>query len=113
MGIREQLIRVLRSSDTQRIHFSFTGTTGISIAVDGSTFRRVAQAIDENSVHVTEGGVAGGWAQYSARDNAARHAAANTFYIGAGENWSRAFDALLVHESVHASFDLTSSSLPW
>jgi len=113
MGVKEQMIRVLRSSDTQRIHFSFTGSTGIAISVDGSTFRRVAQAIEEDRVHVVEGGVAGGWAQYSARDNALRHTAANTFYVGADQHWSRAFDALLVHESVHASFDLTSSSLPW
>src|SRR6185295_16288376 len=66
MGVREQMIKVLRSSDAQRIHFSFTGSTNITITVDGSTFRRVAQALEENSVHVVEGGVSGGWAQYSA-----------------------------------------------
>ena len=107
------MIRVLRSSDAQRIHFSFTGSTGISISVDGSTFRRVAQAIEEDRIHVVEGGVTGGWAQYSARDNPQRHTMANTFYVGADEHWSRAFDALLIHESVHASFDLTRSVLPW
>jgi len=113
MGVREQMIRVLRSSDTQRIHFSFTGSTGIAIAVDGSTFRRVAQAIEENHVYVVEGGVSGGWAQYSARANPQRSTEANTFYVGPDQHWSRAFDALLVHETVHASFDLTNSSLPW
>ena len=105
MGVREQMLRVLRGSETQRIRFSFTGTTGISISVDGSSFRRVAQAIEENRIQIAEGGVAGGWAQYNARNN--------TFSVGSDQQWSRAFDALLVHESVHASFDLVSSSLPW
>lgn len=111
MGVREQMIRVLRSSDTQRIHFSFTGSTGITITVNGSSFRRVAQAIEENRVHVETGGVADGWAKYSAFAEGA--SAANTFYIGANNYSSRDFDGLLVHESVHASFDLVSASLPW
>jgi hypothetical protein len=113
MGIKEQMLRVLRGSEAQRIQFSFTGTTGLTISVDGSSFRRVANAIDENTVHIVEENVPAGRAKYSAWDNPAKSEAANTFYIGAGPRWSRAFDALLVHESVHASFDLSRSSLPW
>jgi hypothetical protein len=105
MSIKDQMLTVLRSSDTQRIRFSFTGSTGIAISVDGGSFRRVAQAISDDAIHVISGGVANGWAQYDARTN--------SFNIGAGEHWSRAFDALLVHESVHAAFDLSYSSLPW
>ena len=105
MAIRDQMIRVLRGPEAQRIHFSFNGTTGQRISVDGSSFRRVAAAIEDGTIHPIEGGVARGWAQYDARTN--------NFNIGEGEHWSRAFDALLVHESVHASFDLTHSSLPW
>lgn len=111
MGIREQMIRILRSSDTQRINFSFTGSTGITIAVDGSSFRRVAQALEEDRIHVQTGGVRDGWAKYSAR--AEGTSAANTFYIGANNLSSRDFDGLIVHEAVHASFDLTSSQIPW
>ncbi len=111
MSVREKMIGILRSSDTQRIRFSFTGSTGISISVDGSSFRRVAEAIEDNSVRVQTGGVAEGWAKYSAR--AEGSSAANTFYIGANNYSSRDFDGLIVHEAVHASFDLTSTTLPW
>ncbi len=113
MGLREQMLSVLRNRETQRINFNFTGTTSINISVDGSSFRRVARAIEGNTIHIETSGVAAGWAKYSSRDDARHNTRANTFYIGAGETWSRTFDALLVHESVHASFDLTHSVLPW
>ncbi len=113
MGIKEQMLGVLRGSEAQRIRFSFAGSTGITIAVDGSSFRRVANAIEEDTIHIVEANVPAGRAKYSAWNNPAKDEAANTFYIGAGPRWSRAFDALLVHESVHASFDLTRASLPW
>jgi hypothetical protein len=48
---------------------------------------------------------------YSARAENGR--AANTFYYGNCDLWSRRFNALIVHESVHAHFDLNSMSLPW
>jgi hypothetical protein len=113
MAIREQMLRVLRSGETQRIRFSFSGTTGLTIAVDGGSFRRVAEAIEAGTVHIVEANVPAGRAKYSAWNNPSKGEAANTFYIGEGPRWSRAFDALLVHESVHASFDLTRSRLPW
>jgi hypothetical protein len=111
MGLKERMIGILRGSDTQRIKFSFTGSTGIAISVDGGSFRRVAQALEENRIHVQTGGVADGWAKYSAR--AEGTSAANTFYIGANNTSSRDFDGLIVHEAVHAAFDLTNSTLPW
>jgi hypothetical protein len=112
MGLREQLIRTLRSNDAQRIHFTFSGSTGVDISVDGSTFRRVAQAVEENRIDVQSSAtVPRGWAKYSAR--AENGDAANTFYLGAGDHSSRDFDGLLIHESVHASFDLTRTSIPW
>lgn len=113
MGLKEQMLQVLRGRETQRISFSFSGTTGLSVAVDGGSFRRVANAIEENRIHIVEANVPAGRAKYSAWSNPARGEAANTFYFGANPRWSRAFDALIVHESVHASFDLTRSSLPW
>jgi hypothetical protein len=111
MGIRERVIGILRSGDTQRIRFSINGSGGGQISVDGSTFRRVAQAIEENRITVTAGGVADGWAKYSAR--AEGTSAANTLYVGANNSSSRDFEGLIVHEAVHASFDLTSTRLPW
>lgn len=111
MGLRERVIGILRSGDTQRIRFSITGSGGAQISVDGSSFRRVAQAIEENRISVQSGGVADGWAKYSARQEGS--SAANTLYVGANNFSSRDFEGLIVHEAVHASFDLTSSTLPW
>ena len=105
MGLKEQMIQVLNDSQTRRISFSLSGSTGISISVDSSSFRRVSDAISNDTIHVSEGGIASGWAQYNSRNN--------TFSVSTGQEFSRAFNALLVHESVHASFDLTRSSLPW
>ena len=105
MAVREQMMRVLRNTDAQRIHFSFAGSTLGTISVNGSSFRNVAQAIEEDRIQVTEGGVPGGWANYDARKN--------TFNVGPDQHWSGSFDALVIHESVHAAFDLARASLPW
>jgi hypothetical protein len=105
MGLKEQMISVLRDRQTSRIRFSFAGSTGSTIAVAPSSFRRVSEAIQNDTIHVSEGGVAAGWAQYNARNN--------TFSVARGQEWSRAYNALLVHESVHAAFDLSRSQLPW
>ena len=105
MGLKEQMIEVLRDQQTRRIRFGFSGSTGVSISVDPSSFRRVSNAIENGDITVSEGGVASGWAQYNARNN--------TFSVARGQEWSRAYNALLVHESVHAAFDLSRSQLPW
>lgn len=105
MGLKEQMLRVLDDGQTRRIHFGFTGSGGASISVDATSFRRVAGAIRDDLITVAEGGVPAGWAQYNARNN--------TFNVSTGAEWSRAFNALLVHESVHAAFDLSRSTLPW
>ncbi|MGQ0540749.1 MAG: hypothetical protein ACT4O9_02715 [Blastocatellia bacterium] len=105
MALRDQMIDVLGDNQTRRISFTFNGTTGLTIEVNRTSFKRVADAIRANTVSVVEGGVASGWAQYNARNN--------TFNVSTGAEWSRAYNALLVHESVHASFDLVRSRLPW
>lgn len=105
MGLKEQMLSILRGGEARRIRFTFTGTTGLTISVDAGSFLRVAQAITNDRIHLNQGGVAQGWANYDARTN--------TFNVGRGEEWSRAYNALLIHESVHASFDLTSATLPW
>jgi len=111
MGMKEKMIRILRDGDAQRVNFSFTGSTGLTIAVDGSHLRAVAQALADDTIKVQTGGVAEGWAKYSAR--AEGTSAANTFYIGANNYSSRDFNGLIVHEAVHAWFDLDSRTLPW
>jgi hypothetical protein len=50
-------------------------------------------------------------AMYTAWAESGRQA--NTFYLGNNPRWSRSFNALIVHESVHASFDLNRVEIPW
>lgn len=113
MGVKEQMIGILRSGEAKRIRFSFRGTSGSTIAVDPSTFERVAAAIQNGTISIVEGRFNDDIAMYSARADAASNAAANTFYLGRNPRYSRLFNALVIHESVHASFDLTSTRIPW
>ena len=113
MGVKEQMIGILRNGETRRIRFTFAGTLGDSFSIDHTTFERVATALERDEIIVSEGRFSDDTAMYSARTNLRTHSAANTFYLGNNPRFSRSFDALIVHESVHASFDLTRSSLPW
>lgn len=110
MGIKEQMIEILRSDEARRVRFSFSGGNG-TVSVDRSTFDRVATALEDGTVSVVTGGARDGWAKYSARREGA--SAANTFYFGRNQRWSRIFNGLVLHECVHASFDLTRTTIPW
>lgn len=100
------VVRVLRGPDTHRIRFRFIGLTG-PITVDRSSFERVATAIENNLVRVAEGndsnldhGIAGAYD--------GRHAV-NIFLVRRTGHYSRLWQSTVVHEAVHASFDLTHS----
>ena len=113
MGAKEQMISILRSSEAQRIRFSFTGTSGATISVNGHSFLAVADALSDGSLAVAENHFTTDIAMYSAHADTAHGFAANTFYLGRNPRYSRLFNALICHEAVHASFDLTRSSMPW
>jgi hypothetical protein len=113
MGVKEQMIGILRSGEADRIRFSFRGTTGSTISVDRTSFERVATAIQNNTISIVEARFTTDIAMYSARADTRNNAAANTFYLGRNPRYSRLFNALVIHESVHASFDLARSNLPW
>ena len=99
------IVQVLESSDTQRINFTFVGKSGLKIPIDGSRFSRVARAIRGGTIKVAYPVPTG---PYSAFYNAK----SNTFSIADGVPISsRIFNALVVHESVHAAFDLNRSVL--
>lgn len=112
MGVRERMVEILRSNETRRIHFSFAGTSG-TVAVGSSDFRLVAEALEADRIHVVEGRYGSDMASYSAWADTSTSMAANTFYLGANPRWSRTFNALIVHESVHAAFDLRRTTIPW
>ncbi len=105
MSLQSQMLQVLTDRQTSRISFSFSGSTGLNIEVKPSSFIRVADAIRSDRITVSEGGVPPGTAQYNARSN--------VFRVARGQEWSRAYNALLVHEAVHEAFDLARSRLPW
>ena len=113
VGVKEQMLQVLGSNETRRIHFSFRGTSGAQITVDQSSFRRVVTAISNDQISIAEGRFSSDIAMYSAFADSSSNSAANTFYLGRNPRWSRTFNALIVHESVHASFDLTRTSIRW
>lgn len=117
MGAKEHMIEILRSGETSRINFSFKGesTGGISlgrtISIDGSAFLSVATGLENDLLHVEEGEFDENKMVYAARDD--KGFFANTFYLGSTPRWSRDFNGLVVHESVHAYFDITSAFLKW
>jgi hypothetical protein len=113
VGVKEQMLGILRSNETARIHFSFRGTRGGQVSVDASSFRRVATALGGSRISVVENHFRTDIAMYSAFADPAHGWAANTFYLGRNPRWSRTFNALIVHESVHASFDLARTTIPW
>jgi hypothetical protein len=94
MGAKEQMISILRDRDTARISFNYS-SGGRTAAITGNVFTRFAT----NKV------VYSSWREGSN--------AANTFYLGANPRWSRDFNALVVHESIHAYFDVTRTEMPW
>lgn len=113
MSVKQQMIGILTSGEAARIAFSFRGSNGATISIDRTTFTRVANALQSGSIAVVENRFPGDIAMYSSRADPAGGYDANTFYLGRNKRYSRLFNALICHESVHASFDLTSSSLPW
>lgn len=122
MGAKEQMISVLRDGDTARITFTITGVAsgmslGRPISINGSMFRQVATALSDNTLHVVTGHTFPGENQnrmvYSAREDTANGFAANTFYLGSTPRWSRDFNGLVVHEAVHAYFDLNRLTIQW
>ena len=110
MGVKEQMIQILSSSETSRIAFRYrNGST--TLTINGGAFRRVAASLSSGHLHVVPGRHAENKITYSAWADG--DDAANTFYLGNNPRWSRDFNALVVHESVHAHFDLDRVTIPW
>jgi hypothetical protein len=105
MGLREDVIRVLNSRETHRIAFSFTATNSIAaVTVNSRSFHRVLHGIQTGHVHFQPGGMPAGAARY--------RISTNRLNMGRMNRESRLYDALIVHEMVHASLDLSHSMLP-
>ena len=106
MSRREEVLEVLTGSEVTRIRFSFLSLYGTPVAVDNTTFMRVAQAIMSGFVQVPESGIApGSGGQYDGRPESG-----GVLYARPTRN-NRNRKCSIVHEAVHASFDLTRSTI--
>jgi hypothetical protein len=110
MGAKEHMIAVLRDPQTGRINFNYRSTTA-SALISARNFHAVADSLESGHLHVVPGRFQDNRLTYSAW--ASGNDAENTFYLGNNFTWSRDFNALVVHESVHAYFDLGSTSIQW
>jgi len=109
--MKQTVIDVLKNSHTQKIRFTYVGTTGWVLRILPNDFITIALAIDNNKIDVQKGGAAAGKARYSIKNNG--NSKANTFYLGRNNTSQTVYDSLLVHESVHAIFDLKGLTMPW
>jgi hypothetical protein len=112
MGAKEQMIGILRNTDTARIRFHYDSGQA-TVDINHGVFSRVATALANDNLHVVEGRYSENKLTYSAWADSTTGDAANTFYLGNNDRSSRDFDALVVHESIHAFFDLTRVTIPW
>ena len=110
MGAKEQMVSILRDRDTARVRFTYSNA-GRTATINSDSFGRVADDLEAGRLNVVEGRHSTNMITYSAWAEGSN--SANTFYLGNNMRWSRDFNALVVHESVHAFFDVTRTSLPW
>jgi len=109
--MRQTLVNVLRDVHTQRIGFTYASAGGARFRISPNDFEAVAAAIDNGAIGVVEGGADPGKARYSIRRDGASQG--NTFYIGQNNAAPKVFKSLLVHEAVHAAYDLNRVQMPW
>lgn len=109
--MKQTVINVLRNSHTQRVNFTYTAVGGAKWKIYPNDFITVALNIEQGNLDVQEGGVEAGTAKYTIRDDG--NSKADTFYIGRNNTTQNIFHSLLVHESVHAVYDLKGIIMPW
>lgn len=111
MPLEQEMLNVLQNNKTRRIGFSFTSSVGGTVSVYYSTFQRIINGLQSNSFEVTDQGTPPGGAAYN--PNSTVHGKSGRFKLNPNGGNRIAFESLVVHESVHASFDLTRTRLPW
>lgn len=102
--MKRVVLNILHSHAAQRTHFFFAGQRG-RVAVSGETFRRVARAIESGRVCLSDDLTnirAGAGGSYSTTNN---------IIFAPPPHNHRTMEATIIHEAVHASFDLTHSDV--
>jgi len=112
MPLREDVLRILRSGETRRIHFSFTATDGQIISVNERVFATVIDAIESDRIQIDWDH--GQWrSDHRAPADARYNSQHNYLLVRPGAPLqSRVLEALVIHECVHAFFDLRRRKLP-
>ncbi len=107
MDLKKKILEILKSNETRRINFSFTGDDGTQITINYTSFQRVAGAIEGGSISLGTSSTPNADGEYLGGSNSLT--ISSTFLRDYGN--SRLFNALIVHEAVHASFDLSRSRI--
>lgn len=106
---REQVIAILSSTNCGQIRLRFNSITGTPVHIGPESFRRVADAIRSNRIRLTDAEITDNRyaeAQYNHESNIMQVPASL-------QRRGTAFAVTsVVHEAVHASFDLTRSVIP-
>ncbi len=109
--MKQTVINVLRNSHTQSVNFIYTAVGGAKWKIYANDFITVALNIEQGNIDVQEGGVDAGTAKYTIRDDG--NSKADTLYVGRNNSTQNIFHSLLVHESVHAIYDIKGIVMPW
>lgn len=110
MSLKDRVLKILKSNETRRINFSFTSDDGTTdITINYASFQKVASAVDSGKISLKEA------SSSIAQDIDASYTIDDTLsidskFVKAYGN-SRLFDALIIHESVHAYFDIIGKKL--
>lgn len=111
MSLEDRVFGILMNANTLRINFLFDGINGNKVIVHSAFFVTVAAQIKAGKISIVEGTADPDTAIYTARNDG--NLIANTFYFGQSDYSSKSFEALVVHESVHAAFDMLRTTIPW
>mgnify|MGYP003439112842 CR=1 FL=1 len=111
MTTREEVLATLRNHTTRRIRFQFPmvnigGRPLGNITVNQTTFDRVAAAIESGAIVVDDTSPLPAGVNASYSDGTGR---GGRMTVRRNVSHSRHWSAVVVHESVHASLDLTRS----
>lgn len=111
MSLKERVFGILMNANTLKINFWFNGINGNKVIVLSPFFIAVAEKIRTGQISIVEGTADPDEAIYTARNDG--NLRANTFYFGQSDYSSKSFEALVVHESVHAAYDIMRTTIPW
>lgn len=109
---KDDFIAILNHHFCREIHFVFNATSNQRIEVNRTTFQRIIDQLQNNHISVTavERNQPAG---FGAMCDAAYNQFSNSFKVSnIATVADPGFQGLVVHESVHASFDVTRSVIP-